>query len=538
MSAPEDHRTELTSNLGDKASNITSIRPTVPDFAGDKDSEPIVTRRELWSYYLYYSGDNGAGPQGFSLTLFQSLAFAAGYDPVAGPGSSCSAESSSGQCVLPWAGGTKSVSSVVLVASGISFAIMTLIFTTVGSAADYGTFGRWLLLTLTVICWCAQYASISLTEPSRWGASMALYMISFITYGATIAFYMAVFPRLARSTPHARQIRDRYEKGEISTEEYEVEESLEKNRICNTTTTLSYIGYTVTLCLNLTLLLPLKDNPRVNNYVLLLVNSYWVFVGVWWFIFQQPRPGPPIPQGSSYLTIGWKQVWTATKQYKKLPYTFIYLLSFFLLTSGIVTTTTLVTICQNDQFQFSFLQITYLGLVQGITSAVGTFGFLYVQRRWKFSTKRMFAVTNVFTILIPFWGMLGIWTNKIGFHNAWEFWVYNVVFGLFQAPYAAFSQTMMAELCPPGFYNMFFGLLGLATTASNTLGLNVIQAIIEKSGDNWEGFPFLFAISAAACLVLWFGVDVTQGRKDAAAWAEAQREKALEGDVIEKDVKS
>ncbi len=40
------------------------------------------------------------------------------------------------------------------------------------------------------------------------------------------------------------------------------------------------------------------------------------------------------------------------------------------------------------------------------------------------------------------------------FHNVWEFWVYNVVFGLFQAPYYAFAQTMMAELTPPGFDNM------------------------------------------------------------------------------------
>ena len=65
---------------------------------------------------------------------------------------------------------------------------------------------------------------------------MALYMISFITYGATLAFYMAVFPRLARSTPRARQLRDKYENEEISAEEYEVEQSLERNRICNTTT--------------------------------------------------------------------------------------------------------------------------------------------------------------------------------------------------------------------------------------------------------------------------------------------------------------
>jgi len=25
-------------------------------------------------------------------------------------------------------------------------------------------------------------------------------------------------------------------------------------------------------------------------------------------IFQQPRPGPPLPKKESYLTIGWKQV--------------------------------------------------------------------------------------------------------------------------------------------------------------------------------------------------------------------------------------
>lgn len=31
---------------------------------------------------------------------------------------------------------------------------------------------------------------------------------------------------------------------------------------------------------------------------------------------------------------------------------------------------------------------------------------------------------------------------------------YNVLFGLFQAPYYAFAQTMMAELAPPGFDNM------------------------------------------------------------------------------------
>lgn len=71
---------------------------------------------------------------------------------------------------------------------------------------------------------------------------MALYMIGFITYGATLVFYAALFPRLARNTPHARQLREKYENGEVTPEVYEVEESLEKNRISNISTVSSAGG--------------------------------------------------------------------------------------------------------------------------------------------------------------------------------------------------------------------------------------------------------------------------------------------------------
>ncbi len=64
---------------------------------------------------------------------------------------------------------------------------------------------------------------------------------------------------------------------------------------------------------------------------------------------------------------------------------------------------------------------------------------------------------------------------------------------------------MMAELTPPGFDNMFFGLFGLSNRASSMIGPNVIQAIIDKSGNNWKGFPFLFALCTSASLVIWFG---------------------------------
>ena len=72
-------------------------------------------------------------------------------------------------------------------------------------------------------------------------------------------------------------------------------------------------------------------------------------------------------------------------------------------------------------------------------------------------------------------------------------------------------------------YTQFFGLFGLSNRASSMVGPYVIQAIIDKTQDNWQGFPLLFAICMAASLVIWFGVDVAKGRRDAVRWAAAQR---------------
>lgn len=79
---------------------------------------------------------------------------------------------------------------------------------------------------------------------------MVIYMVSFITYGATLVFFAAAFPRLARNTAHTRELRKKYDAGEIDRETYEMEESMEKNRISN----ISTVSVQTILCLEHTLI--------------------------------------------------------------------------------------------------------------------------------------------------------------------------------------------------------------------------------------------------------------------------------------------
>lgn len=71
------------------------------------------------------------------------------------------------------------------------------------------------------------------------------------------------------------------------------------------------------------------------------------------------------------------------------------------------------------------------------------------------------------------------------------------------------------------------------------IGPNIIQAVIDRTRlfpavlavlavdvipeNNWEGFSFLFALCSIASLVIWFGVDVQKGRRDAVRFADERR---------------
>jgi len=73
-------------------------------------------------------------------------------------------------------------------------------------------------------------------DPSRWHAAMAIYIVSFISYNTLEVLYVAVFPSLARNTHRTNRLRELYAAGKMTGEEYEIEESLEKNRISNIST--------------------------------------------------------------------------------------------------------------------------------------------------------------------------------------------------------------------------------------------------------------------------------------------------------------
>lgn len=118
---------------------------------------------------------------------------------------------------------------------------------------------------------------------------------------------------------------------------------------------------------------------------------------------------------------------------------------YFLLTDSFYTTTTMVTTLQNEVIGYDLIKLTYMMMLGWATQFVGVFGYWTVQHKFKLSNKTMYCTSVFCIILLDVWGMTGIWTQKIGFHHPWEFWVYQAWWGLI-TPYYSYAQIMVSSL--------------------------------------------------------------------------------------------
>lgn len=97
----------------------------------------------------------------------------------------------------------------------------------------------------------------------------------------------------------------------------------------------------------------------------------------------------------------------------------VIFIGYFLLGDSLNTTVTVVGTLQSEIVSYNTLQLTYLLLVGIAAQAAGIYAFWYIQRRFRLETKTMFNAVAVGIILLDGWGMIGIWTQKFGFHHVW-----------------------------------------------------------------------------------------------------------------------
>jgi len=363
------------------------------------------------------------------------------------------------------------------------------------------------------------YTLWAVSHPSRRLKGVGL-TIAVIAYQTSLTFWTAAFPGLARNTPQLRAKAEEYTAGNITRDEYDYADTLQRSRLSNMAFYIQSCGEIVILAVIVGILfgVHVKDSEANNNFGLSVLIAFatavWLLLAIPWFIIEKRRPGQSLPPRMNIAMVGFWQLYRALTQIWRLKQSLLYLVGYFLLGDSLNTTVTVVATLQNTVVEYNTLTLTYLLLVGIAAQAVGIYSFWWIQQRFQLSTKTMFNAVIVGIILLDGWGMIGIWTQAFGFHHVWEFWVYQTFYGLFVCPWYSYSQIMISEVTPRGKEFLFFSLFSIIGKTSSFIGPIVSSAIIDASphGNNSTPFYFLFCLSVLSAGVLSLFLDIKRSR--------------------------
>ncbi|ESK95364.1 autophagy protein [Moniliophthora roreri MCA 2997] len=528
------HSNSLDEGNGKDNSKVaeTTQGPPLPG-TGEEELETskwTTTRPELWSYYLYYVGNNGLSGFNFGPSQFQNLLFLAGYDPSGPPFSIPCGDAG---CVLPYLGKVRDVNSIVLLTNGISFAIQAVLLLMIGAWADYGTWRPNITIFFTLLAVAVSFAWLGVDDPSQWKAGIALYILGLITYQCALTFWTAAFPGLARDLPEVKQSSLEVKEGKKSLESHAQFTSLSRNRISNISFTVCSVGEIGILAIMVGILKGLRsdesteNNTKAFSVLIAFAGGVWLLCALPWFILEKRRPGLQVPPGTSLLIIGFKQTYVAFRECLRLKQTFLYLVFYFLMGDVLNTTVTVIGTLQNGVVAYSTLQLTLLLIVGIVAQALGIYAFWFVQKRYKITTKSMLTFNVFWIIILTIWGLIGVHTDKFGFKHVWEIWLYQVFYGLMVCPWYAYSQTMISEVSPLPQMFLFFALFSVVGKTSAFIGPFVSSAIITAANNNDNmPFAFLFGLGVFSTLFLYM-VNVEKSHIECEQFIKAEADRKV-----------
>ena len=135
------------------------------------------------------------------------------------------------------------------------------------------------------------------------------------------------------------------------------------------------------------------------------------------------------------------------KHAKNLKHCMLYLVAWCCLQESWGTYGSIVGILQNEVIHYSPLQLNALALVADLGGGSGTVMMYLLQKRYRFSVQTAIRFGALMTVLPCLYGGIGMFTQKIGFHNTWEFWLANS-WNFMTGCWGAYSVTMVGPAAP------------------------------------------------------------------------------------------
>lgn len=382
----------------------------------------------------------------------------------------------------------------------ISFSVglQVLFLPILGAIADYSHLRKRMMQIFAFIGAICTMAMFFVVGPTWWLGGL-LFIIANLSFGAAIVFYNAYLP-------------------DIATEE-------ERDRVSSYGWAMGYLGGGILLALNLAFFIFSEDIGVPGD---LAVRINLASAGIWWMGFsfltwQRLRPrhaARSLPQGETYVSVGFKQLGKTFREIKRFPETIKYLLAYFLYNDGIQTVIAIA-----STFAAAPIARGGVGLSQDTLIAV----ILMIQfvafggaLFWGRLAKWIGAKQSIMVSLV-IWSVVVIYAygGLQGESRVTEFFILGFFIALVLGGSQAISRSVFAQMIPKGKEAEFYSFYEVSERGTSWTGPLIFGLANQMFGSLRFGIIALIIYFIAGMLILPF-VNVKKAMDDAKAYSSSE----------------
>jgi UMF1 family MFS transporter len=271
------------------------------------------------------------------------------------------------------------------------------------------------------------------------------------------------------------------------------------------------LGYTsgliaVALCLPLSKNIVADPSPEqlsAARLIPVVVAAYYAVMVIPTLIFLRDRSTPkPLPEGQSYLTMGFRQLNKTLRHIRRYKELFKLLVAFLVYNDGIVTVIYFAALYATETIKFTAEEVAVMFIAMNVVAAAGAFSFGWIADR--IGQKR--------TIFIS----LTIWIIAVVLayfaYSKTSFYVVAALAGIGMGSTQSVTRSLLALFTPKENAAEFFGFLGIAGKALAFLGPIVFGTVSQLTGSQRPAILSVGAFFVTGMILLWF-VDERRGKE-------------------------
>ncbi|KAF9922058.1 Autophagy protein 22 [Linnemannia zychae] len=480
--------------------------------------ERLVTKKELWGFFLfgfgYFAWSNTTG------SLFQPLL----VQQVARSASRLSTDHTlpcpekdedipvGARCLVPFGFVHVEPTSYVLLVNVVSVWCTIVVSLGTSAFADHGRSSKKLMITFcTLLAVTTTFMFIAPLKPDVWWLAGLLMVIGNIFNGATLNFYDAHIPILARH--HPKTVRAMVDHGENSHEYIQAKTKI-ATFLSGGASAFGFTGGIVMTVLAAAMLMIMGAETLIVGYCLVMSAVFVLIFMIAYGFLSHQRTSQPLPKGANYLTFGYVRIGRTIRQMRRLKIMFFYLCAWFILGDGLTSASNMAVLIAQDQLQVSNDALIIAVLIQYIFAAGGMTFWIWLQNSRGVKPMTVIIVNSCLFGLIPLYCLTGlISSNPVGLKQVWEMYMLAAFFGLFIGAIYSSNRVVFAQFIPLGHENELYALFEMANVTSSWIGPLVCTAIIESYGirHTWWFLITQFYIPA----FMLFFVNMDKGRQQA-----------------------